>query len=473
MTDRRPVIWWVRRDMRLVDNPALTAAVASGAPVIPVFLLDEVVEGHGALPKWRLLLAAGRLDVSLVAMGSRLILRRGPALPTLRALVAETGAGRVVWSRLVDPDSRARDAAVKAGLRADGTAADSFPGHLLFEPWTVTTKAGEPYRVYSPYWRAVAGRDVASLLPAPGRLPAPEAWPGSERLSDWRPGSGMRRGAAVVAPHLTVGEDAARDRLAAFISRRIDHYGRDRDFPALGGTSGLSEHLAVGEISPGTCWHAAVEADRRGAKGAAKFLQELAWREFAHHLAYHTPEITTRNWRADWDAFPWNEDDTRPEVVAWQRGRTGVPFVDAAMREMYVTGSMHNRARMIVASYLCKHLMTHWRIGQAWFADCLRDWDPASNAMGWQWVAGSGPDAAPYFRIFNPDTQAERFDPDGRYLSTWIAEGRARPTATALSYFEAVPLSWNLSATDPYPAPVVALDAGRKRALAAYAARDG
>lgn len=472
MADRWPVIWWVRRDLRLADNPALTAAVAEGGPVIPVFLLDEVVEGHGALPQWRLLLGVGKLDATLAATGSRLILRLGRALETLRALVAETGARQVVWSRLVDPDSRARDEAVKAGLRADGVEARSFPGHLLFEPWTVTTRTGDPFRVYTPYWRAVAGRDVGVPLPPPRRLPVPETWPAGQLLQDWRPGVRMNRGAAVVAPYLTIGEDAARDRLARFIAERIDAYGRDRDFPATDGTSGLGENLAVGEISPRTCWHAAVEADRRGAPGAAKFLQELVWREFAHHLAFHTPGITTRNWRPEWDSFPWNEDASRPEVVAWKQSRTGVPFVDAAMRELYVTGSMHNRARMVAASYLCKHLLTHWRIGQAWFADTLRDWDPASNALGWQWVAGSGPDAAPYFRIFNPETQAARFDPEGRYVARWIAEERARPAPQALSYFHAVPRSWRLSPGEPYPEPAVTLDAGRKRALAAYAARE-
>ena len=208
-----------------------------------------------------------------------------------------------------------------------------------------------------------------------------------------------------------------------------------------------------------------------GARGAEHFLKEVVWREFAYHLVWHTPHILTRNWREGWDAFPWDSEES-DNVLAWKQGRTGIKFVDAAMREMYVSGTMHNRARMIVASYLTKHLMAHWQIGQRWFEDCLIDWDPASNAMGWQWTAGCGPDAAPYFRIFNPETQLEKFDADGAYQVQWLAEGRAHPSDTALSYFDAVPESWGLLPSDPYPEPIVALDVGRNRALAAYEARD-
>ncbi|MDO7630051.1 MAG: FAD-binding domain-containing protein, partial [Loktanella sp.] len=218
------------------------------------------------------------------------------------------------------------------------------------------------------------------------------------------------------------------------------------------------------------CWHGGWRALHAGKSDAEVFLKELVWREFAYHLAHHTPRIVDANWKPEWDGFPWNEADT-PEVIAWKQGRTGIPFVDAAMREMYVTGTMHNRGRMIVASYLTKHLMTHWKVGQAWFADCLTDWDPASNAMGWQWAAGSGPDAAPYFRVFNPVTQLDKFDKGHGYADRWIAEGALMPSDTALSYFDAVPCAWGLSPKDRYPEPVVALDVGRNRALAAYAAR--
>jgi deoxyribodipyrimidine photo-lyase len=282
----------------------------------------------------------------------------------------------------------------------------------------------------------------------------------------------MRRGGVVLRGYVTPGAAAAQARLDRFIADGIDRYQDRRDMPGVDGTSGMSAYLALGEISPRQCWQAGQRAMFGGAQGAETFLKELVWREFAYHLMFHTPHIVDRNWKPEWDTFPWNTDATHPDVVAWQQGRTGVPFVDAAMREMYVTGRMHNRGRMIVASYLTKHLMTHWRIGQQWFADCLTDWDPASNAMGWQWAAGSGPDAAPYFRVFNPVTQLAKFDPKGLYARAWIAEGQANPPQTALDYFTAIPKRWGLSPQDRYPAPVVELAAGRQRALEAYQGRN-
>ena len=287
----------------------------------------------------------------------------------------------------------------------------------------------------------------------------------------------MNRGGAVVERHARIGEDAARDRLTAFIDGAAGRYASDRDRLDTAATSRLSEHLAVGEISPRTAWSAGLHAMHRmeieggDPRGPERFLQELVWREFAYHLLYHTPHVATRNWREGWDAFPWRDDNADAE--RWRRGLTGVAVVDAAMREMYVTGTMHNRARMIAASFLTKHLLTDWRVGEAWFRDCLIDWDPASNAMGWQWVAGCGPDAAPYFRIFNPETQAARFDPDGAYVRRFVAElsgDAAHDDAT--SYYEAAPRSWNIRKSDPYPAPVVDLREGRRRALAAFEARN-
>ncbi len=468
MGETTPIILWFRRDLRLSDHRALSEAAASGRPVIPVFVLDEVVEGHGAAPKWRLGLGVEHFARTLADRGSRLILRRGEALPALRALVRETGAGAVWWTRLYDPDSRRRDETVKAGLRSDGIDARSFAGHVLFEPWTVETGQGGFYKVYTPYWNAVRDRDPGDPLPTPGGIAAPEAWPESDRLDDWRMGAAMQRGANVVAAHVAVGEEAARGRLGAFIAQKIDAYDKARDLPAVDGTSRLSENLTYGEISIRTCWHAARRALHEGRKGAETYLRELVWRDFATHLVHHTPHITTDSWREEWQGFPWNEDERLKEVRDWKRGRTGIEFVDAAMREMYVTGTMHNRGRMIVASYLTKHLRTHWRVGLRWFENCLIDWDPASNAMGWQWSAGSGPDAAPYFRVFNPVTQADKFDPDRRYRRRWIAEGQGNPPATALSFFDAIPESWGMRATDRYPRPIVAADEGRRAALAAY-----
>lgn len=284
-------------------------------------------------------------------------------------------------------------------------------------------------------------------------------------------GAAMRRGAAVVLPYQHIGEAAALAQLDAFIGGRVDAYKQDRDFPALvGATSGLSENLAWGEIGPRTIWAAGQLAAHTGAGGAEHFLKELVWREFAYHLMHHAPQILTENWREGWETFPWRGDNADAE--RWRRGMTGEPFVDAAMREMYVTGRMHNRARMIVASYLTKHLLTDWRVGQAWFADCLTDWDPAANAMGWQWVAGCGPDAAPYFRVFNPAGQAEKFDKGAGYIHRFVAELARPPQPDGLAYFDAVPRAWGLRATQAYPAPLIGLAEGRARALAAYGDRN-
>lgn len=472
MTDKSLSILWFRRDLRLADQPALCAALDGGGPVIPVFIHDESVAQLGAAPKWRLGLSLANLARSLDELGSRLILRRGEALDVLRGLIAETSATAVHWSRLYDPEAITRDKRVKSALREESVTAESHAGHVMFEPWTVETKTGGFYRVYSPMWRAVKDREVATPLPTPAKIPKPESWPASDHLEDWTLDAAMYRSADVCLPYQRVGEVAAMDRLHAFTDGPIAEYKEARNFPAEDATSNLSENLTYGEISPRQCWHAGQRALQQGAKGAETWLKELVWREFAYHLMYHTPHILTGNWREDWDVFPWSTDDTRPEVIAWKQGRTGEPFVDAAMREMYVTGKMHNRARMIVASYLTKHLMTHWKIGLDWFADCLTDWDPASNAMGWQWAAGSGPDAAPYFRVFNPETQLEKFDPDGLYTRRWIAEGQGQPTATARAYFEAIPRNWVLGAASAYPARVVDLAKGRQRALAAYEARE-
>ncbi|MEL6839937.1 MAG: deoxyribodipyrimidine photo-lyase [Pseudomonadota bacterium] len=466
-----PIILWLRRDLRLGDHEALTAACATGRAVIPLFIHDDQIAALGAAPKMRMGLAIDQFQAALQDKGSRLILRKGKAIDVLRDLIRDTGAGAVYWSRLYDPDSKARDTEIKSALKSDGLEVRSFAGHLLFEPWTVQTKTGGFYKVYTPMWKAVRDRDVAAILPTPAAIPAPALWPRSDVLADWHMDAAMKRGADILTGYCRVGERAASDRLGAFIAKNVQNYVRNRDLPAIAGTSGLSENLTYGEISPRTCWHAGLRALQEGKEDAEVFLKELVWREFAYHLAHFTPRIVSQNWKEDWDAFPWNTACTA-QVTAWKRGRTGIRFVDAAMREMYVTGTMHNRGRMIVASYLTKHLLSHWKIGMDWFADCLIDWDPCSNAMGWQWSAGSGPDATPYFRVFNPVTQLDKFDKDRTYVKRWLAEGIRQPTATASSYFDMIPTSWGLSADDTYPDPIVAADEGRKRALAAYQARD-
>ncbi|CUH76808.1 cryptochrome/photolyase family protein [Tropicibacter naphthalenivorans] len=463
-----PVIVWVRRDLRLTDHAAFTQAAKSGAPVIPVFIRDALVDGLGAAPKWRLGLGVESFSKSLEDKGSRLILRAGPPREVLLELAKQVGASAVYWQRAYDPDSVERDTDVKSALKDAGVQAESFEGHLLFEPWTVETKQGGYYKVYSPFWRAVKDREVPAPLPAPSDLPAPDQWPVSDDLNDWGLGDAMRRGAAVVRPYVRLGEQAAQSRLGAFMASKVEAYKDQRDVPAEDGTSCLSENLAVGEISPSQMWHAGQRALEEGKAGAETFLKEIVWREFAYHLMWHSPRILTDNWREEWGAFPWNEDERRAEVKAWKQARTGIRFVDAGLREMYVTGRMHNRVRMIVGSYLTKHLLCHWKIGMKWFEDCLIDWDPASNAMGWQWVAGSGPDATPYFRVFNPVTQREKFDPDRAYVKRWIAEGQKNPGAEALSYFDAIPESWPMRAGDDYPDPIVSAKDGREAALNAY-----
>ena len=457
-----PALVWLRRDLRLTDNPALDDAIRLGGPVVAVWILDPETEALGAAHRWRLEASLARLSDAMEALGGRLILRRGEALEVLRALVAETGARALRWNRLHDRAARARDTAVKAALTEDGLDIRSFNGSLLHEPWEVETGAGGHYKVYSPFWRAIAERVVHEPIEAPGRWPAPEAWPKTDRLDDWAMAADMRRGAPALAAHVRPGEAAALDRLEEFLEERVENYASDRDRLDRRATSGLSDALAVGELSARRIWTAA-RPRRQGAKAkpVEKFMQELAWRDFAYHLLHHAPRMETENWREDWDAFPWRF--ANDDAEAWTRGLTGEPLIDAAMRELWVTGTMHNRARMLVASYLTKHLMTHWRVGEAWFRNTLVDWDPASNAMGWQWVAGSGPDAAPYFRVFNPETQAGKFDPDGAYRDHWLKG------AGAEAFFDAIPRAWNLSPSDRRPAPRISLKAGRERALSAYA----
>lgn len=464
----KPILWWVRRDLRLRDNEALTKAAEAGRPVIPVFIRDAIVDATGAAPKWRWGLGLESFDLSLKSQGSRLIFRTGDPLEVLRSLSAETGADTVYWNRLYDPDAIARDKVVKTGLKDDGVTAESHKGHIIFEPWTVQTKTGGFYKVYTPMWRAVQHNGVAGPLAVP-KILSPEDWPNSENVKDWALGAAMNRGADVVQAYTCVGEDAALDRLENFLDRGIAGYDSQRDFPAVEGTSRLSENLTYGEISPRRLWHAGKRAAEKGAPGAETFVKEVVWREFAYHLMYHCPTLSSAPFRPEWAGFPWVGES--PEADAWRRGLTGCEIVDAAMRELYVTGTMHNRCRMIVGSYLTKHLLTHWHIGLDWFADTLIDWDPASNAMGWQWIAGCGADAAPYFRVFNPETQAEKFDGKRAYRDLYLRRGTDNKDRTpAADFYDAIPRAWALSPQDARPGPLVDLKAGRERALAAYSA---
>jgi deoxyribodipyrimidine photo-lyase len=461
MTDKRPRLFRFRRDLRLDDNPGLSAA-AEGGPVIPVFILDPETEALGAAAKWRLGLSLADFDARLRAAGSALILRRGDPARVLPELARETGAGAAHWARSYVPETAETDARTKQALERVGVAVMEHRGVLLHEPWAVETGAGGHFKVFTPFAKAAAARGLSACVDAP-KLAAPEDWPKSDKLADWALGAAMNRGAAVVAKYVVVGEEAARTRLDSFLEDPVRDYAQDRDRPDRDGTSGLSENLTYGEISPRRIWH----ASERASGGASAFRRELLWREFAWHLMWHTPRIARTSWRPEWDAFPWRADNADAE--AWRRGMTGEPMVDAGMREMFVTGRMHNRVRMIVASYLTKNLLTHWKVGLDWFADCLTDWDPAANAMNWQWVAGSGPDASPFFRIFNPATQAEKFDPDRAYRRRFLADfGDARPAEPALDFFDAAPRSWGLEPGAPPLAPIVDLSDSRKRALAEY-----
>jgi deoxyribodipyrimidine photo-lyase len=436
-------IVWLRSDLRLADNPALHAAADRGGPVIPVFVWSPEEEGAaapGAARRWWLHQSLAALDHSLRARGLRLILSRGPALEALLRLARITGATAMVWNRRYEPSVAARDQAVDAGLRAAGIATQVSSSALLFEPEQVSSAAGAPFLVFSAFWRACRGRPApAPPLRIPSRLHPPARWPASLPLRalalepeiDWAGG---------IAAAWTPGEAGAQQALRRFVARALDGYHQGRELPATAGTSRLSPHLCHGELGPRQIW----EAVQRGG-GGEQYLRELGWREFAYHLLHHFPHTVDEPLRPAYARFAWV--DAPAQLRAWQRGRTGYPLVDAGMRELWTTGWMHNRVRMVAASFLVKDLLIRWQQGARWFWDTLVDADLASNTLGWQWVAGSGADAAPYFRIFNPLTQREKFDPDERYVRRWVPE----------------------LGTDRYPPPIVDHAWARERALAARA----
>ena len=467
-----PVIVWFRQDLRLKDNPSLLAA---GGNVIPVYILDETegLRAPGGASRWWLDKSLRRLDEDLRALGSRLILRRGPAYSVLGQLIRETGAEALHWNRLYDAGSIARDRIIKQHHSDAGIACRSFNGALLNEPWEIANRSGAPYRVFTAYWRAARSR-IADLHgeAAPTRLASPPDWLQSDCLSDWglHPGSpDWSAGFGDWEP----GEAGAGRLLTRFLEGPLSGYGDARDRPDLPGTSRLSPHLHFGEIGPAQVWRATLEAVTQGApvREADKFLSEIGWREFHHHLLFYNPQLATRNFRSEWDGFSWRDDDAG--FRAWTRGMTGYPIVDAGMRELWATGFMHNRVRMIAASFLIKDLMIDWRRGEAWFWDTLVDADEAQNAANWQWVAGSGADAAPYFRIFNPVTQGLKFDPDGAYIRRWVPELAKVSKAFIHEPWKAVAgLASRLDAQigRDYPGPIVDHALARDRALQAYAA---
>ncbi|MDX2376493.1 DNA photolyase family protein [Microbacterium sp. LRZ72] len=422
-----PSIVWLRDDLRLADNPALRAALDRDGPVIVLYVLDEASPGIrplGGAARWWLHGSLASLGERLRDKGGDLVLRRGPADEVVREVVADAGAGAVFWNRRYGGAEREIDAGLKTALRDDGVEVASFGASLLFEPWTVKTGAGGPYSVYTPFWKACLALPAPRApLPEPGEVPGAGTRLASDRLEDWELLPTRPDWAGGLRETWEPGEPAARARLRQFLNDDLADYDRARDEPAAGVTSQLSPRLRWGEISPFTVWHETVSARESGAESgaASRFLSEIGWREFAAHVLFHHPDLATVNLRRDFDAFPWPR--LRPtQLEAWQQGRTGIPLVDAGMHELWRTGMMHNRIRMVTASFLIKNLLIDWRRGEEWFWDTLVDADGASNPFNWQWVAGSGADAAPYFRIFNPELQAKKFDPDGVYVRAWAPE---------------------------------------------------
>jgi len=473
-----PVIVWFRHDLRLGDNPALHRASQSGRPVLPVFIWSPEEEGEwpqGAAKRWWTHHALAKLAENLENKGSNLILCKGPALKTLRALAKETGAQAVYWNRRWEPAVIARDSEVKKQLKADGLEVESFNGCLLKEPPEVQNKQGKPFQVFTPMWKgAYDGWHPEAPWPSPRSIRSPGQWPKSEPLAGLKllpaiPWDGTMR---ATWKH---GEAAALDLADRFGREAAAGYLEGRNFPADFGTSRLSPYLASGEISPRQAWHAVLEATglKPGAKlpgGVEHFFKELGWREFAYHLLFHFPHTHSRPLREDYDRFPWKNDDKA--LKAWERGRTGYPMVDAGMRELWSTGWMHNRVRMIAGSFLVKDLIQNWLNGARWFWDTLADADLASNTLGWQWVGGCGADAAPYFRVFNPVGQGEKFDPAGDYVRKHVPELAKMPAEYIHRPWEAPPLvlaEAGVRLGKDYPMPLVQHDKARAEALAALA----
>lgn len=437
---------WLRDDLRLSDNPALHAALATGNPVAVLFVLDDEspeIRPLGAASRWWLHHSLVSLRDSLEQRGAHLILRRGPARAIVPAVASEVGASTVHWSKRFGA-ARAIDAELKAQL----PGAHSHHGSLLHEPWSLVTGAGTPFKVFTPFWKAVlAGQPPRAPLPTPTAIPGVVA--ASDELNDWGllPSIPWDR---EFPDEWTPGESGAADRLARFVESGLAIYHR-RDEPGIESTSGLSPHLRFGEISPYQIWQAINDArDATNTANATRFLSEIGWREFSYHQLFHNTDMHAVNLRSEFDEFPWT-GVPETHVTAWRTGTTGVSLVDAGMRQLWRTGTMHNRVRMVAASFLIKNLGVDWRTGEQWFWDTLVDADEASNPASWQWVAGSGYDAAPYFRVFNPELQAAKFDPDGEYRLRWVPE----------------------FGTPMYSDPIVDLAASRARALADYATMRG
>ena len=469
---------WFRHDLRLSDNPALDAALRSTGPITPVFIHSPDEEGRwrpGAASDWWLHHSLRALAQRLERQGLPLIVRRGPALEVLVALIEETGATAVHWNRRYEPAVVNRDRGVKRHLRESGIEAHSHNAALLFEPWQIQTRSGTAYRAFTPFWRA-----CRQYLPPPSPLaePVPTGRQGPVTgsltvdalglLPDVRWDTGLE---AAWEP----GEAGAHRALERFLDATLSGYGDARERPAVNGTSRLSPHLHFGEIGPRQVWHAVSQHTApvgAAERDADRYLAEIGWREFAHHVLFHHPDFPEKPLNPSFARLPWRNESAEL-LRAWQRGRTGFPIVDAGMRELWETGWMHNRVRMIAGSLLVKNLRVPWQQGEAWFWDTLVDADLASNSLGWQWVAGSGADAAPFFRIFNPVRQSERFDPDAEYISRWVPEITRLPVRHRHAPWEAPGEALDAAALrlgSDYPYPIVDLKRSRREALEAFEA---
>ncbi|MGE3290308.1 MAG: deoxyribodipyrimidine photo-lyase [Geminicoccaceae bacterium] len=467
----RPTLVWFRSDLRLADNPALSEAVAAGGEVVPVYILDDAAAGSsrlGGAARWWLHHALASLEDGLGRIGLRLRILRGDSAEAIDRLLAETKAAGVLWNRRYEPWAIAQDKAIKVALELRGVHARSFNASLGREPWEVARDGTAPYKVFTPFWRAW---ERQGALPRP--LPTPEplgpavesdrqALQSLELLPtrpDWAGG---------LCESWEPGEPAAWAALTGFLEGPVERYGADRNFPAKPGVSRLSPRLRHGEISVRQAWHA---ARTHGSAGAASFIRELVWREFSYHLLYHFPDIVDTPLRPEFARFAWAD---APQLLrAWSRGRTGYPIVDAGMRELWHTGYMHNRVRMITASFLIKDLLVPWQQGAAWFWDTLCDADLASNSVSWQWVAGSGADAAPYFRIFNPVSQGEKFDAQGSYVRRWVPELARLPKVLIHQPWQAPPDTLTAAGIElgrTYPDRIVDHGEARARALATFQA---
>ena len=469
-------IVWFRQDLRLQDNPALAAALKNGGAILPIYILDAAGEGDwpaGGASRWWLHHSLASLDAALRERGSRLLLARGESGAVLRSLVKKAGAKAVYWNRRYEPAIIARDKVLKADLLAAEVDAKSFNASLLFEPHTVQNKSGGPFQVFTPFWRhclALPVDEPVKLLR--GDFPAPAKWPASLGLADLELLPTIKWDAGLAAAWVP-GEEAALKRLKKFTTGAMADYADQRNLPDVDGTSALSPYFHFGEVGPRQVW-AAVRALSKDSgvfpanRGGQVFLSEVGWREFAYHLMFHFPQTPREPLRKEFTAFPWQKNPKH--LLAWQKGRTGYPIVDAGLRQLWTTGWMHNRVRMIVASFLVKHLRISWEEGAAWFWDTLVDADLAANTLGWQWTAGCGADAAPYFRIFNPFLQGAKFDPEGNYVRRWVPELTRMPAEFIHLPWEAplhVLAEAGVKLGSDYPQPIVDHGEAREAALAA------